>query len=427
MVVLVYCSEYHTRNCGCCTGIRISEMNGSESNASRVFASTDVELGTLEEDRDLTTRLLDCDSVSLPILAENFETRESLFDCIVRNSSSRVLLKLTGNYWPQTGVMTWSNCGHKFVFILNRTLLIGLFCIIVYDFAAGVGQKLPDQVIFDVIIAVDILSLLPAQYFNQRRLQQKSRIQDSLVLDASASVAVRFGIVYLLTLALIIALALVMLVRRGEGTLMSHVGDIAVTLGQFSLSAYLTFNLLLLLMDLNVSAVLIDQLSILADKKLLTLDKFHFVRQEISRRVTESRWVTDIIIFPCVVSVIGLILIMYFVNSIDPLIAVAWVFVLIKELLFVSVVFWFVTQVNGRADTLTEKLSAARWSSSKGKGDSVNTDLELERLSLCSSAVVKPIAFSLMFRRLNWNNVAYSAAGLSLSLVAMFIKSLVGL
>jgi hypothetical protein len=174
------------------------------------------------------------------------------------------------------------------------------------------------------------------------------------------------------------------------------------------------FNLFVLLMDIKVSSLSIDQLFILAENRSLTMATFTRVRADIHRRVNVSRWASDLIIVPCIPSVIA-ILVIFTDNKLD---IYNFVLVLIKELLYVGVAFWYVAQVNEKADKLTRKLSEAMWDGQGGVSDA-------ERLSILTSAMLEPISFTLLFKRLSIQNVALSFAGCAVSIVVGIIKQAV--
>ena len=189
---------------------------------------------------------------------------------------------------------------------------------------------------------------------------------------------------------------------------------------------YLTFNLLLLIVDLKGALILIDQLHLLADAKQLTMDKFILVRDDINARSESSRWVSDLIIVPCLASVLCIVYMVLVVdrtgNQSNLIFSCGVIFILIKELLFVAVVFWYVAKVNSHADALTVKLSKGFWCPT---ADRVELS-DMHRLSIHASSVSEPISFTLLFRRLSWQNVAVSAAGLTVSILAGVVKNIVG-
>jgi hypothetical protein len=174
------------------------------------------------------------------------------------------------------------------------------------------------------------------------------------------------------------------------------------------------FNLFILLMDIKVSSLSIDQLFLLAENRSLSLATFTRVRADIHRRVSISRWASDMIIVPCIPSVIA-ILAIFMDNTLE---IYNFVLILIKEFMFVGVAFWYVAQVNEKADKVTRKLSEIMWEGQGGVSDP-------ERLSILTSAMLEPISFTLLFKRLSLTNVSLSFAGCAVSILVGVIKQAV--
>ena len=94
---------------------------------------------------------------------------------------------------------------------------------------------------------------------------------------------------------------------------------------------------------------------------------------------------------------------------------------MVKEIFFVFVVFWYVASINNKADNLTKKLSEDIWDSE------CVTLRDVQRLSTHASAVSNPITFTLLFRRLNFDNAILSIGGFILSIVGSLIKLSLGI
>jgi hypothetical protein len=335
----------------------------------------------------------------------------------------------------------------------------------------------------DFAIVVRTAAVIPVQVYNQWRLMLPANKQDVLVIEESAKISYIFGIMSTITNVL--------------GTILFAFSSVSINaasfLTEYFLSAYLTFNLFFLLLDAKVSSLLLDQLYLLADNKQLTLKKFTTVRNEIHRRVRKTRWAADLIIVPCFVSIIAIaVLAVFFLSSTNRNTAFkieAWaiIMMLLKELFFVAFAFWYVAQVNGKADELTVKLSEELWceyeetdilrsdskdyinltsnlssASSRGShgilGDSTlirrhvpgsnalasDRDSEsatttaaasvystaqvpdIQRLSVHASGVSQPISFTLLFNRVTWGTVAVSALGLVVTIVTAIVNNLTG-
>jgi hypothetical protein len=261
------------------------------------------------------------------------------------------------------------------------------------------------------------VSVLPAQYINQNRLLQNARNLDASVIDESTKVAAFYVSLYITTTMLFVIFFFVLNpANRFSIPLM-----IVLFLGEVSLSGYLGFNLQMLLMDLKVSSLLLDQLFILADNRALSMEKFNLVRADIHRRVSISKWASDFIAAPCILSAVVLIIIF----TSGQLRALNVALLLVKEILFVGVAFWYVATVNEKADMLTRKLCATMWRKDEVL-DSTMVVSDTERLSICSTCFAEPISFMLLFKRLSLHNVAVSFAGFAVSMVVGVVKQALG-
>ena len=233
-------------------------------------------------------------------------------------------------------------------------------------------------------------------------------MQDSLVFDESCSVAANFGWCCFAT----VVVAFVILSQLGYQNLFMGIA----TSVEIFICAYLAFNLFLLLMDLKVSSLLLDQLFLLVDSKEITMEKFDLVRTDIHRRVQESKLVTDLILIPCLLCGLSIVLVV-FANNVGAEAFTALLLFQIKEFFFVLVAFWYVADVNEKADELTRKLSAKIWNPASV------TVQDLQRLSTHASAVSNPISFTLLFERLNRYKVFLSIFTYFVTLVAGLIKT----
>jgi hypothetical protein len=132
-------------------------------------------------------------------------------------------------------------------------------------------------------------------------------------------------------------------------------------------------------------------------------------------------WVTNVILLPCIASLISMLIIVFLLDNshlgpFDTFATVAMLLVFVKDITFVAIALWYVAEVNGKADTLTVKLSRTEW------GPSV----DVTRLSVHASSVSEPISFTLLYRRVGWRDVALNTAGFGFSLLVGFVKCAVG-
>jgi len=375
---------------------------------------------------------------------------------------------MTANYWPlQPGYFNID----KLFFMLTRLINIGS-CIANFFmmwFALFIVSYPDDWLRYlsagiDLAIVIRTISVLPVQFFNQRRLQHVAHSQDVRALDESVKIASIFGIVSTCSTIL----GTVLMANSAEPV---NAGIFAT---EYFLGAYLTFNMFFLILDIKVSSLLLDQLHLLADSRQLTMDTFQAVKTEIHRRVGESRWASDLIIVPCIASVVAIaVLVLFFMDAhFRPAVKIetaAFIALMLKELFFVAVAFWYIAQVNAKADELTAKLSRSVWgvygdcsSVSSAKEDEhevskestggdgsivsntnanngstlhhrkahttpstiVQTQLsDMYRLSIHANSISEPISFTLVFKRITWVNVAVSGGGFGLTLLAAFVKN----
>ena len=280
------------------------------------------------------------------------------------------------------------------------------------------------------------LSVLPAQYFNRLRMHMPAETEDFMVVDETLRVVYIFGLVS----GLCVFGGLAMEIRSSyEFTILTN---LYVVLS-------LMFNMFFLVLDLKVSMLLIDQLHILADKKMLTVDKFNLVRTEVQRRVSASKLASDFVIIPSLASAIGIIIAVALARHAQSqsdddgshtLVYAGIVLIQLKELFYIAIAFWYVAKVNGRADELTVKLSEGFWGEYKNPNNTVSYDsseqanleapekvdlADLHRVSVYMSGISRPISFTLLFKRLSWNDVLVSGVGFSVTLFISFVKSFV--
>jgi hypothetical protein len=285
----------------------------------------------------------------------------------------------------------------------------------------------------DVTMCVDIACILVAQHLNQNRLLKPAQIHDQTVIDESVRISKYFLWLCFVTITISVATYV-----PGETNAVGLVSNLLLlVVGGFCVSANMAFNMFFLVMDLKVSSLLLDQLDILADKQLLPMKVFCMARQDIHRRVENSRWASDFIIGPCLASLVSIVVVLFNVSAGEFSLGIAWILAIIHQLLFICVAFWYVAKINGKADALTLKLSTTSWVALEGiEQASTQAELEidsrayrkavlgdLDRLSVHASSISQPISYTLVFKRVSWQNVAVSAAGFAVTVVVGVVKS----
>jgi hypothetical protein len=370
-------------------------------------------------------------------------TQISLLNMMKQNDGAFNLLKATGNFWPpeyeiQRDLKSWETF-HVFYFIVCRITVILVIAFSMYYLAEEVQKQDLVGITISFTFFLDAISVLPTQILNQYRLQLSVFNHDSSVFDRCNRVSGRFFIVCIVSIC----------VSINSGALLhqSNLYIVLLTLGELSVVLYLVFNMWFLMLDLNASSRLIDELIAQCDTHQLTLDRFNVVRSEIHTRVQNSKWASDFILIPCVASIAAILVLAF---HLDPnwegvVYAMGWVSAVMKEMVFICVAFVYVAEVNYKADLLTEKLSCTLWTTVADSTDSVlhhsqersqqldvdqeslitpSRDREVERLTMCVSSLTKPISFTLLFKRVSWQNVFVSAAGLVLTLSVGILRSI---
>ncbi len=382
---------------------------------------------------------------------------QTLLHYCARNYSVVLFLRATANYWSIDGSY-WSADGLYYGltrFINVASIVVNIYYVFDTLFAPNYPNESERYASAGINFAAILrtVSVVIVQYLNQCRMQKPAHGHEILVVEESAKIAGIFGLIVLLTNVI--------------STILLAFSSVTVNAGlqvtEYFLGTYLTFNLFFLIVDVKASSVLLDQLHLLADSKILRMEAFLSAKNDIRRRVKESRWACDLVFVPCVASAVCiLVLIIYFLDTpaVRPAVKIeasAFVCILLKELLFVMVAFWYVAKVNGRADELTIKLSRNIWGPSEPllhRRDTTDTEMvhnsavldsngnvlshrkmyapssvmnvenevvhatDIQRLSIHASSISEPISFTLLFKRVSWKNVAVSAAGF---IVAIFI------
>jgi len=362
------------------------------------------------------------------------------------------LLCLTACYWPENAEEPYALL-HKMYFSAVRLCFLCMVtqCLVIFAGPLDIGV-----VFLAVALLAATLTALPAQYANLQRLSKPAGpITVAMIADSSRLVEPVFCF-YLLTCIFFIT-ANFIIHKKIQALLIFS----TVTLGQLSLSFYLTFNLVILLADLASYLVLIDHLAEMSKRACLTMVTFCAVRKDIHRRVESNRWVSDAIILPCLFSALALVVIVYDWGSdteTKTLWLAAWGAMLSKEVVVVAAAFWFVATANARVDSITEDLSSAVWLNATAKvnaedkeADDVSLrylthrysllvgpdgqdeftrisglthcDPEKERLAVCMAAVCDPISMTLLSKRICWTDVYLAASGFFISFIVGLIQS----
>jgi hypothetical protein len=356
-------------------------------------------------------------------------------------------MQITGNYWPEDNDVEdkmWTTI-YQCYFVFVRFVLIGAVGYSLYYFTTEVKHHNTIGGTIAFTFFLDIISVLPTQYLNQIRLQHEAITHDCAAFSLSTVLSERF-----LALGVFIILVAISCGVQFHPKALTIVG---LTISEICVVYYLTFNLWFLVLDLKVSADLVDELMVAAQQRRLNMVMFNEVRSNIHRRVQESKWVSDFILLPCIASVVAIVVMIFHLKAewSREAYTIGWTSVLIKEMIFIGIAFCYVATVNGKADALTEKLSSEIWSDSANIESTtlnpavvatgaiaeqqqqqqrtplmkdVTTQSDIERLTMCVSSLTRPISFTLLFKRVSWTNVLVSAAGVALTISIGLVRSL---
>lgn len=380
---------------------------------------------------------------SLTVMTADTEMNETLLSCLEKNSNALMMLQVCANYWCAAERIQ-SSCQsqqrnlqlHRCYFILGRIILTVMFLVTLSSLVLKLVENyVYSSVILNVTVTLDLLSVMPAQYLNQQRMLQPAHILDASVIDES----IRISKYYLYLCVATVVVSSIMYTANLKGQQGGVDNTLLLVVGEFFIALNLAFNMFFLIMDLKVSSLLLDQLFLLHEKKQLTLDKFTMVREDIKRRVNNSKWASDFIIVPSLASVVTILILVFHTDADRAMLSGAWCIALTKELMFICIAFAYVARVNGRADELSDilcanhvlppVLDATPDTDAMGMGEYLakyNDILkEVHRLSIYTSSISAPISFTLLFKRVSWENVAVSATGFVVTILIGLIKSLV--
>lgn len=410
-----FCSLQQDINQAMYTADREEVVHNALQKSSGLGQESEVEL----DDRSSNSERC---SVSTPPTIDDAERSETLQELLLNDPATHRFMVYTGNYWPYGDTKDNIKWVHALYFMTVRVGLIVWFVLTVLFFAIDVVQDALAPATVGITVALAIISVLPAQYWNQQRLQQRAFQLDSSVAEESVKIATYFAGACFCT----VIGSVIILCAGGQVASDLYLNIVLLSLVQILITSYLSFNLLFLMVDLKVSCILISQLLLLAEQKKLTILTFNHYRDDIHRRVEESKWTTDIIILPCVASVFCILILLFHGEKDLAVLTASWVIAMTKEFIFICVVFTYVANVNAQADTLRIKLSRNTWlpevylmNGDKVADSARGSEIidELQRLTMCVSCFAQPISFTLLFKRVSWANVAMAGAGFVLSLI----------
>jgi hypothetical protein len=443
---------------------------------------------------------VECSNAELqfPLLPE-IEVEETLVHFLFQNKNVPNFFKFTASFWNSTSNDNtfWSKI-HQMLFVVVRFLIVLTAVGAFYYFSLELSRGDIIGILIGATIFLDALSVLPAQYQNQKRLCLPVVDPLPIFLSADRTEVVNQSL-HVANLYIVVSLFTIMFsIFSGTVTGQRAVIIAAMTVAEVCIVLYLGFNLFFLVLDAKVSVHLVQQLREAASCNSLTMESFCNARALIHTMVQQSRWASDFIAAPCVASTISIVVLVFHFDPTDKTtvyFCFGWILALIKEMMFICVAFWFVSQVNSAADLLTVELSSLNWPADSGgsggrtrpeeptgspkistatktrssfeyvssvplsstglagaetqqnfnchtepadripslpsvqmthlsghKNSHMYSVRDIERLSIHASCISEPISFNLLFKRVSWQNILWSAFGVSFSIFVGLIR-----
>ena len=177
--------------------------------------------------------------------------------------------------------------------------------------------------------------------------------------------------------------------------------------------------------DTRVSIQLINDLIYESNNKILLLSKFQLVRNEITKRVKSSQFVSVTVTIAAIINSLSFIALIFLyettTNTSNKLLFLIDLLICLKEILFVYFLFIETSKVNEKSDELISLLANNSWD--------LETDLlskrDLIRLSIYASSTNEPITFPLIFKRYRKIDVIIQITGFIITLLFAILKQLI--
>lgn len=332
---------------------------------------------------------------------------------------AKVLLRITANVWMD---------GHESYAFLNQIYFISVRILLVLCSISslimcvwyGVAHKPAPIIIIMLAMTIIFISVIPGQRANQAKLRVRSGISKQQLDKCMLITAIYSTISVVFVLCAVAATAAEMKALNTAAWYQVLANIYGV--GLIYLTGYLSFNLLMLLVDLHVALAGVEWLLLACHSRTITTQQLCRTRDAVQSTQRESIWTTNIILVPCVAAVVDIICIVFLLNNTIHnryirIANIAYIGLNLKEVMFLAIAFWYVAEVNGRADELTLQLSKPL----------PTFTADLERLQLHATSISDPISYKLLFLRISWRSVGVSATGFCVSLLVGLVKNVVGL
>jgi hypothetical protein len=373
---------------------------------STKFSDSGTDYGLL---LDLEHGELGGDPTKAKTLLDVFRSRPSLMSWML----------WTGCIW-RSGTDCYSRL-YQCCFVVARLCLV--YGMIGFAVLASNAVAAAEAVTF-VAISILFLSAVPAQILNQYRLSSHDTVitAEGSVVDRCVAIVSYFVGASVFTIAYMLMAEILLLNGQPPS---DWPFPIILVVTRLYIVAYMAFNLLILLIDAHVAALAVDQLAARVQDHTIDMGALAAVREDVRSRSERWKWVNTIVIVPCLAAIVGIVLVMFFLESTHTSAqwVVFWTAIIMsfmREVMYLGIAFWFVATVNGKADTLTVALSRHVWCSGS------NCVPDVGRLSVYASSLSEPIAFKLLLRRISWADVTVNVISVSVALLVGLVKYLAG-
>ena len=187
---------------------------------------------------------------------------------------------------------------------------------------------------------------------------------------------------------------------------------VPLVLSEYVISGVLAVNSLFIIVDSKVCVSLINELQIVVLKNEITIKSYCLARNEINKRVENSRMLNNALVVVAAMNMIGMISVM--IASIEfTHEALSTSFLCLKEVLILIVIFYETSQVNEKSDELTNSLCNFE-----------NQFLQLERFGTALQASNQPIGFPILNKRYKRWDVILQLGGLLTTIIILLLKNI---
>eukprot|EP01038_Epipyxis_sp_PR26KG_P010247 gene10247-13783_t len=344
-------------------------------------------------------------------------TKEPLLHNLARNQRVLWFLRVSGmvwttspdgkdEYWLTRLIQTLWN------FLSIRLFLAYLFGSALYFFFVECFAKSVFWA-FSITIVFQISAIIPSFYTINYRLSKPSLINDLTYYNHALLWSWR---IFIMTSVLASVYPCGNIVYYGFNELAFFLCDF---LSQLSYSIVLSVNMLFVLLDCRVATVYIDELINLHKNGLLTVKIYNAVRSDIDERVQSYLVLNYLIFIVGILNLVGILIILLFGNSIETFDIYGIIFILLKELPFLVILFLKSAEVNEKSDTLNVMLGTDAW---EDLNENNIDNAQFQRLQLYANADARKISFPLAGLRFNYNDLNRQIIGWILAAMIAVVR-----